>query len=127
MPTKSKVKNHNHPAKGSTIKVEPIRSLKGIRRIKRLRKDNPRDVCLFTFGINTAYRANELLSIKVGDVSDLQAGGRFELWQKKTKKYRVITLNEAVVDSIGAWLAVHPNPVSESLLFCHRRRERHLV
>ncbi len=117
MPTKNKARNRNHPAKGSSIRVEPIRKLKDIRRIKKLREDNPRDVCLFTFGINTAYRANELLSIKVGDVSDLRAGDRFELWQQKTKKYRAITLNEAVVSSIDAWLAVHPNPVPGAALF----------
>jgi len=64
----------NHPKKGATIKVEPIRDLKAIKRIKKILTDKPRDLCLFTFGINTAYRANELLSIKVCEVSHLQVG-----------------------------------------------------
>ena len=78
----------NHPQKGSTIKVEPIRDLKAIKRIKQILADKPRDYCLFTFGINTAYRANELLSIKVKDVSHLNVGDVLELKQSKMNKYR---------------------------------------
>jgi integrase len=40
--------------------------IKGDHRIKKILADRPRDLCLFTLGINTAYRANELLSLKVG-------------------------------------------------------------
>ena len=60
-----KGQNPNHPTAGSTIKVEPIRDKKAISRIKKILGDQPRDLCLFTLGINTAYRANELLSLKV--------------------------------------------------------------
>jgi integrase len=69
-----KGQNPNHPAAGSTIKVEPIRDKKAIVRIKKILADRPRELCLFTLGINTAYRANELLSLKVGQVKNLQAG-----------------------------------------------------
>ena len=69
-----KGQNPNHPAAGSTIKVEPIRDKRAIARIKKILVDRPRDLCLFTLGINTAYRANELLSLKVGQVKNLQAG-----------------------------------------------------
>lgn len=44
----------NHPARGSTIKVEPIRSVQGINKIKEALADKPRDYCLFVLGINTA-------------------------------------------------------------------------
>ena len=73
-------RNFNHPKKGSSIKVEPIRDLKAIKRIKKLYADRPRDICLFTFGINTAYRANELVSIKVGQVAHLNAGDRLRYY-----------------------------------------------
>ena len=66
--------NDNHPKLGASIKVEPIRELKAIKRIKYILADNPRDLCLFTMGINTAYRANELLSLTVGQVDHLVAG-----------------------------------------------------
>ena len=79
-----KGQNPNHPAAGSTIKVEPIRDKKAIARIKKILADRPRDLCLFTLGINTAYRANELLSLKVRQVKNLQAGDVLDLKQRNT-------------------------------------------
>jgi len=89
-----KGENPHHPIKGSTIKVEPIRDKKAIRRIKKLLEDNPRDLCLFTLGINTAFRANELLSICAGQVRHLRPGDVLDLKQRKTKKYRPVRLNQ---------------------------------
>ena len=109
--------NPNHPKKGSSIKVEPIKDLKAIKRIKKLLHDKPRDLCLFTLGINTAYRANELVSITVGQVDYLKAGDRLELKQSKNRKYRPTTLNEIVIDAIESWLKTHPDPRPEAPLF----------
>ena len=119
-------RNRNHPAKGSSIKVEPIRSLEGISAIKTLLADNPRDLCLFTFGINTAYRAGEILSLSVDQVEHLQAGDRLEIKQSKTGKYRATTLNGTVIRSIENWLAEHPNPVSDAPLFISRTGKKAL-
>ncbi|NKB59028.1 MAG: tyrosine-type recombinase/integrase [Alphaproteobacteria bacterium] len=112
-----KARNANHPKKGSSIKVEPIRELKSIKRIKKQLRGSSRDLCLFTLGINTAYRANELLSITVGQVAHLKPGDRLDLKQSKNKRYRATTLNAAVIGSIKAWLKVHPNPYPEAPLF----------
>ena len=60
-----KGQNPNHPAAGSTIKVEPIRDKKAIARIKKILADRPRDLCLFTLSLNTADRAHDLLSLHV--------------------------------------------------------------
>ncbi|MEP1060930.1 MULTISPECIES: hypothetical protein [Cyanophyceae] len=60
----SKGQNPNYPTAGSTTAIS---------RIKKILTDRPRNLCLFTLGINTAYRANELLSLKVGQVKNLQA------------------------------------------------------
>ncbi|MEM1369399.1 MAG: hypothetical protein AAGG02_15595 [Cyanobacteria bacterium P01_H01_bin.15] len=49
------LKNINRPAPGSSIRVEPIRDLKAISRIKRRLQESPRDLCLFTLGINTPH------------------------------------------------------------------------
>lgn len=111
----------NHPKKGSSIKVEPIRDLKAIKRIKKLREDNPRDLCLFTFGINSAYRAGEILSLTVGQVDYLQAGDRLDIKQSKSGKYRAITLNQMVIDAIDGWLKVHPDSRSDAPLFRSQR------
>ena len=113
-------RNPNHPQKGSSIKVEPIRDLKAVKRIKMILADNPRDLCLFTLGINTAYRANELLSITVGQVDYLQSGDRLDLKQSKNKKYRATTLNSMVINSIDSWLKVHPDSDPGAPLFPSR-------
>ena len=105
--------NPNHPEPGSTIKVEPIRDVKAIRRIKNILSDKPRDLCLFTLGINTAYRANEILSISNGQVAHLRAGDVLDVKQKKTKKYRGVTVNGTVIKAIDRWIARHPRSLDD--------------
>ncbi len=97
-----KGQNPNHPKKGAAIKVEPIRDLNAIARIKKhlLKNNNIRDHCLFTLGINTAWRANELLSIKVGDVRYLKEKDALELKQSKNKKYRTTLINQSALQAI---------------------------
>ena len=95
----------NHPPLGSTIKVEPIRSVQGINKIKELLANKPRDYCLFVLGVNTAFRASELLSIRVGQVRYLQPGDRLEVKQPKTKKYRSATINPTAHQSIQSLIA----------------------
>ena len=100
-----KSKNPNHPKKGASIKVEPIKNLKDIKSIKKLLKaEHPRDYCLFILGINTNLRASDLLSITVEQVEDLQVGDEIVLKEKKTGKTRRITLNEAAVEAIQYYL-----------------------
>ena len=101
----NKGENKNHPVKGSSISVEPIRNLKDIKAIKKLLADNPRDLCLFTIGINTNLRASDILGIKVKQVKRLKAGDELVVTEKKTGKKRRITVNKAVVSSVQALLA----------------------
>ncbi len=86
------------PKKGDCIKVETIRTKKAIRKIKKLL--NPRDRCLFTLGINTAYRAKELLSITHSQVQGVVAGDTLEIEQSKIDKYRRVTLNKSSIREI---------------------------
>ena len=96
----SEARNPNHPPPGSTIKVEPIRTVQAINKIKALLESNPRNYCLFVLGINTAFRASELLSIRLGQVRYLRPGDRLELKQPKAKKFRSVTVNQAAFDAI---------------------------
>lgn len=93
-------KNYNRPKKGSQIKVEPIKKVKDIKNIKKLLADKPRDLALFTIGINTNLRASDILRITAGMVQDLNPGDDFELKEKKTGKSKRITLNKACVETI---------------------------
>ncbi len=124
---KHALKNPNHPKKGARIKADPVRNIDDIARIKLYLSDKPRDLCLFTFGINTAYRASELLSITVGDVMYLRAGDVLDLKQIKTQKYRMTTINQTVIDSIQNWLKHHPNPVPDAPLFQSQRGKKALT
>ena len=90
----------DHPKKGSSIKVDPIKDPKDIKNLKTLLRDKPRDYCLFTLGINTALRASDLLRIKVKDVKGLKPMDEFELKETKTKKHRRLTLNASCIDAI---------------------------
>lgn len=101
-------RNPNHPRKGAAIKVEPIRDLEAIDRIKFQLCDKPRDLCLFVLGINTAFRASELLSITVGQVEDAKWGDILEIKQPKTGKYRMVPLNKRCVAVIRNWLEHFP-------------------
>ncbi|MCD6135157.1 site-specific integrase [Candidatus Bipolaricaulota bacterium] len=109
-----KGENWNHPAKGSSITVEPIRNVKDIKAIKRMLAGNPRDYCIFVLGINTNLRASDILNLRVCDV-----WGKDELVlkEKKTGKIRRITLNDAVRKAINNLLASMSNPDDESYLF----------
>ncbi|SEM89007.1 tyrosine-type recombinase/integrase [Palleronia pelagia] len=121
-----RLRNSNHPKSGSTTKVEPIRDLAAIAEIKKKLSCRPRDLCLFTLGINTAYRANELLSIRVGQVAHLRAGDVLSLKQSKNGRYRTITLNGVAVQAIQTWLGHHPKTEEGAPLFWSQRTRKSL-
>jgi integrase len=100
-----KGENFNHPEKGSQIKVEPIRKKRDIQSIKLMLSDSPRNQALFTIGINTNLRASDLLGIKAGQVRDLRPGDSIQIKEKKTGKFRVVTLNRTCIQAIQKLLA----------------------
>jgi len=112
--------NQNHPKKGSTIKVEPIKELKDIGTIKKLLADKPRDLALFSIGINTNLRASDLLQIKAGQVRNLKPNDSFEIREIKTKKARRVTLNKVCIDAILNLLASAPFEDSDYLFRSQR-------
>lgn len=99
-------RNPNHPKKGASIKVEPIRQKAAIERIKGvlLHSGKYRDHCLFTLGINTGFRANELLSLRIEQVLSLEAGDTLTIKQSKNRKYRPVTINRTTVAAIRRYL-----------------------
>ena len=84
--------------------VEPIRDLNRIQRIKGnlKRKKNPRDLLLFTAGINLGLRISDLLRLKVEDVKDRKGDIRDFIYitEQKTKRQRKIALNEGVREAL---------------------------
>jgi len=113
----------NHPKAGSVIKVEPIRELKDLKSIKRLLQDRPRDLAIFTLGINTNLRASDLLKVTVGMVRGLKVGDHFVIREKKTGKDRNISLNKTVQEAIHNLLATMPDAADTEPLFQSRKGE----
>jgi integrase len=115
-----KGQNWNRPQQGDQIKVEPIRRRKDIDSIKKLIAGNARDSALFTLGINTNLRASDLLRIRAGQVRDLKPGDSVELKEKKTGKFRMVTLNKACIQAIQRLLASRPYDDADSLFLGQR-------
>lgn len=118
---RQKMQRRNHPSKGSAIKVEPIRDVNTIMTIKKQLQNQPRNLCLFTLGINTAYRAGELLSLRICDVAHLQVGDSLNIKQLKNSKYRRATLNATAHKTLRQWLDVYPNQEPKSALFLSKK------
>jgi len=114
----------NHPKKGSQIRVDPIRDLKDIKLIKRLLSDRPRDLAIFTLGINTNLRASDILRVRVGQVRGLLPEEHFTIREKKTKKEKSITINRTVHDAIGKLLTTMTDAADEEPLFQSRKGDR---
>jgi integrase len=112
----------NHPRKGSSIRVDPIRDPKDIRLIKKILAERPRDFALFVLGINTNLRASDLLRIRISDVRYLKPGEYFTLREKKTAKLRSITLNKAVFEAIVLLLGSLSSIDDSDYLFQSRKK-----
>lgn len=85
----------NRPGKGARIKVEPIRSLVDIGRIKTLLDKRPRDLALFTIGINSPLRVSDLLALKFSQVCDFKPGSFLTIEEQRTGRRVKIGLNRA--------------------------------
>ena len=87
--------------------VEPIKSTKDINKIKQYLygKQNKRDYCIFVVGINVGLRAGDLLSLKIGDVTD---GERIfddvTVKEQKTGKIKTFVLNKSSKDALQTYL-----------------------
>ena len=101
--------NQNHPKKGSRITVSPIRKIKDIKKIKRKLKANPRDLLLFTLGVNNGLRISDLLNLRVGDVRELEIGQTLNILERKTGKMNVLMVNKESRKVLDAFLnEAHP-------------------
>jgi len=84
--------------------VEPIRDYEKIREIKEYLRENerPRNYLLFVFGINSALRISDLLSLKVEDMRKPSGEIRESIYlrESKTNKEKNYTLSNAAKDAL---------------------------
>ncbi len=96
--------NVNHPVKGSTITVDPIRDPQDLKNIKRLLSGENRNLLLFVAGINNGLRCGDLLTLKVGDLRDLKPGQTLRIKESKTGKTNFLMINKSVHKALGDYL-----------------------
>jgi integrase len=120
------MKNPNHPKLGSKILVSPIQNIKDIQSIKTLLSDRPRDLLLFTLGINNGIRAGDLLKLKVSDLKNLKPGDSIQIKESKTNKLNVLSINKEVYKTLRHFL-VTQNPNDDEPLFKSRNRNHALT
>lgn len=102
------------------MKVEPIIDLKNIKSIKKLLRDNPRDRLLFTMGINSGLRVQDILSLKISDVRSCTVGDRIVVKEKKTGKENVFIMNKEIFAVLQEYLATIDS-VDDHFLFKSRK------
>lgn len=105
--------------KGPRGAMDPIKDKIGILKIKEMLADRPRDFLLFTFGINTAFRASDTLSLNVGDV---RGKDQVTIKEQKTGKRRTVFLNAGVQHAIQKLLDSRPTANDADPLFIGEKR-----
>jgi integrase len=121
----TKGNNSNHPKKGCTTRVEPIRSQAHIEAIIELLKNKPRDKLLFIMAINNGLRTSDLLKLTVKQVWFLKSGDSILIKESKTKKINHLWINEVTYEALKHFKETY-DPTPESPLFVARRTSKPL-
>ena len=86
------------------MEVEPIRSEKDIKSIKRLLFNNKRDLFIFTLGINSGLRVGDLTRLKVSDFNGKKRGDTISLIEGKTGKTNTIIINKNIYNVFNQYM-----------------------
>jgi integrase len=121
------LKNPNHPKRGDSITVEPIRRPTDIQAISRLLKDSPRDRLLFLMGINNGLRTGDLLKLKADDVRLMKVGDRLTIKEGKTGKMNVLVINKTVHRAMREYIAWRQPGIGEYLFKSRKGENRPLT
>lgn len=120
--------NYRKTYRGPEFKTAlPITSTATLKLIKRNLKDHPRNLALFVLGIETAFRAGDLLSLNMGDARSFSVGETFTLRESKTKKRRMVTINQSMFDALQPLLKQRTNAGDDDPLFVGEKRGTRLT
>ncbi len=111
-----------HSGRGKAT-VEPIRSRSDIAKIKKALAGRPRDLTLFTLGINWGLRGSDLLALTWGDVlsPERRIKTKVTVTESKTGKARRFMVSDTVRSALKGWLAEAGNVDRDGLLFPSRK------
>ena len=94
----------NLPPPGKPRVTEPIRSTHAIKRIKENLATKPRNLLLFTMGINTGLRVADLRALKVRDVRYSKPGDIIDIIETKRGKPNIIVINKEIYKVLWAYI-----------------------
>lgn len=118
--------NSNHPAKGSSTVVEPIREEKDIKAIRKQLSEIPRNHLLFVMGINNGLRTGDLLKLQVKHVRGMKPGDSINIKEGKTGKQNILVINKTVHKVLSQYLT-GSTLSDEDYLFKSRKENRPLT
>jgi integrase len=103
----------------SELTVDPLRTLGAVAAVKELLRDRPRDLLLFSLGINSALRAGDLLRITVNGVRQATCGETFKVREKRSGELAQVFLHPGLWAALQRHLAqlAPPPPPAEMYLF----------
>lgn len=100
----------------SGLHAEPIRSTDAIHAIKVLLAHSPRDLLLFTLGINNGVRAGDLLRVTVNDVRDAEPGACRMIRVKKSGEHVPLVIPQGPYTALRLHLeALRPPPQPDNM------------
>lgn len=94
--------------------VYPIKEKEKIQAIKEYLAKSPRDLLMFTIGLNSALRISDILSLTVGQVKS----GYVVMKEQKTKKTKRFPLNTSIMDVLIPYIA---DKCDDEYLFASRK------
>ena len=102
--------------------TQPIRLDEDIQKLKNyfLDREEYRNYLLVTFGLNTALRISDILTLKWKDVYqfDRKIFSKYiYITEQKTQKQNQILLNATIIDAIKIYLKNNPKATKEEYLF----------
>ncbi|GAB6037692.1 tyrosine-type recombinase/integrase [Fundidesulfovibrio butyratiphilus] len=108
------------------MKVGPFTDMKHVKAIKKVLADRPRDRLLFILGVNSGLRVQDILALKVRDVSSVKVGGRIPIIEKKTGKENVLMMNSEIKAALDIYLSA-TKPKEEHYLFKSRKGKNYPI
>lgn len=100
--------------------ADPIKSLEDIKSIKKLLRNNPRNLLLFTLGINNGLRISDILNLKVYQLKPLKPGQYIKIQELKTGKTNIVNINKGTHKALQDFLKSE-NPEDDEYIFKSRQ------
>jgi len=113
----------NSAQRHSRMEVEPIRRMEDISAIKELLRDHPRNLLLFSLGINNGLRAGDLLRVTVNEVRNLCPGQSVTIVEKRSGRENTLVLHRGAHEALERHLAnlMPPPEPGNMYLFASQR------